>query len=131
MKIDLSHVKDGKFVDPADVVCELLKEQRAMIDKGHTKNRKKVDKALIKKRECHIRRHGDVRYRNIKYKIKKNDLQNEKYFGLGALYNIITDPDLGVGMAALRKIPCVCVSCRDTRRRNGSVEQIQLINHDP
>ena len=55
MKIDPSHVKDGKFVDPAEVALKLLKQQRATIARGHIKNQKKVAKALIEKREHHMR----------------------------------------------------------------------------
>ena len=59
VKIDPSHVKDGKFVDPADVAFKLLKEQRATNARGRIKNQKKVAKALIKRRECHIRKWFD------------------------------------------------------------------------
>ena len=54
VKIDPSHVKDGKFVDPAEVALKLLKQQRATIARGHIKNQKKVAKALIKRREHHM-----------------------------------------------------------------------------
>ena len=31
--------------------------------------------------------------------------------GISAMYNIRCDPDLGVGKAAVRRIPCACLFC--------------------
>ena len=36
-----------------------------------------------------------------------------KFNGIRAHYNIITDTDLGMGWAALRRVPCGCDSCKE------------------
>ena len=117
MKIDPSHVKDGKFVDPAEVALKLLKQQRATIARGHTKNQKKISKASIERRDCHTRKCEDAKHQDLKHEIKKNNLPNERHFGLGALHDIVADPDLGVGKVALRRIPCACDSCREQQKK--------------
>ena len=36
-----------------------------------------------------------------------------KYEGIRAMYNIRTDPELGIRRAAIRRIPCACKPCID------------------
>jgi hypothetical protein len=40
-------------------------------------------------------------------------LPKGKFNGLRAHYNIRMDPDLGIGRAALRLVPCGCASCME------------------
>ena len=44
-------------------------------------------------------------------------LPKGKFDGLRAHYNIRTDPDLGVGWAALRRVACGCGPCKDQLER--------------
>jgi hypothetical protein len=40
-------------------------------------------------------------------------LPKGKFNGIRAHYNIQMDPNLGIGWAALRSVPCGCASCKD------------------
>ena len=42
----------------------------------------------------------------------KIELEKGKYNGIHAYYNIRTDPDLGIGWAALRHVACGCEPCK-------------------
>jgi hypothetical protein len=66
----------------------------------------------------------DVQFQNLvaktikfnnsnKYDINpnKNKSQKDKHTGIHSMYNIRTDSDLRIGQAAIRRIPCACVSC--------------------
>jgi hypothetical protein len=48
------------------------------------------------------------------YKIK---FPKGEFNGLRAYYNIRTDPELGLGYAAIRRVACGCASCKDQLRR--------------
>ncbi len=43
----------------------------------------------------------------------KISFRKGKYNGIRAYYNIRTDPDLGVGLAALRRVACGCGPCKE------------------
>ena len=38
-------------------------------------------------------------------------LETGKYNGISSMYNFRCDPDLGIGKAACRRIPCACLTC--------------------
>ena len=40
-------------------------------------------------------------------------MRKEKLMGISAMYNFRTDPDLGIGKIAIRRIPCACDGCLD------------------
>ena len=40
-----------------------------------------------------------------------------KYNGIWAYYNIRTDPDMGIGWAALRRVACGCGSCKEQLKK--------------
>ncbi len=42
-----------------------------------------------------------------------------KYNGIQAYFNIRTDPDMGVGWAALRRVACGCRSCKEQLKSHG------------
>jgi hypothetical protein len=50
--------------------------------------------------------------------IKFMKVSKGKHNGLGSCYNIHTGPDLGVGFAAIRQIPCTCDECFEQLKRN-------------
>ena len=39
-------------------------------------------------------------------------LEKGELNGLCAYYNILTDPDLGIGWAAIRRVACGCAACK-------------------
>jgi len=47
----------------------------------------------------------------IEMKKKVMGLDNGKYMGISYIYNFRCDPDLGIGNAACRRIPCVYLTC--------------------
>jgi hypothetical protein len=47
----------------------------------------------------------------------KVDLPKGQFNGIRAHYNICTDPDLGMGWAALRRVACGCGPCKDQLQR--------------
>ena len=52
-----------------------------------------------------------LKMRTIHFNQKFNGKKLTKHSGLRSRYNIRVDPDLGVGSAAIRRIPCVCLPC--------------------
>ena len=38
-------------------------------------------------------------------------LETRKYNGISSIYNFRCDPDLCIGKAACRRIPCACLTC--------------------
>ena len=42
-------------------------------------------------------------------------MKNGKMMGISAIYNFRSDPDMGIGKIAIRRIPCAC---------NGYLEQL-------
>ncbi len=49
--------------------------------------------------------------------MKAVSLPSGQHNGLLAQYNLCTEPDQGIGMAALRRILCSCESCTDQLER--------------
>ena len=49
----------------------------------------------------------------IGMKKKAVGLYNGKYMGISSMYNFSCDPDLCIGKAACRRIPCARMSCLD------------------
>ena len=49
--------------------------------------------------------------RMIGMKKKVVGLDNGKNIGISSMYNFRCDPDLGIGKAACRRIPCVYLAC--------------------
>ena len=56
-------------------------------------------------------------------------LETGKYNGISSMYNFRCDPDLGIGKAACRRIPCACLTCLEmlkTPRDKELNDQSQL-----
>jgi hypothetical protein len=78
------------------------------------KYQKRFDNRAVTERHYHVLKASDVQFDNLKMEtIKFKNVRKGKHNGLGARYNIRTDPDLGVGFAAIRRIPCACDACFD------------------
>jgi hypothetical protein len=84
-------------------------ESRIAGVKSHSKHVKREANATITRRNYHIQKIEDVSFTNVKMKAT-GFLPGPKN-GLLGMYNLRTDPDLGIGKAAVRRIPCGCQSC--------------------
>jgi hypothetical protein len=86
-------------------LCSL--DSRLQGVKGHMKHAKREASAQLKMRHYHIQDPDDVKYKHIGFAAEK--------LTTGVLmmecYNIRADPDLGLGVVALRRIPCACQGC--------------------
>jgi hypothetical protein len=79
--------------------------------KSHAKAKKREETATMKKRNYHVQpEEEEIPFTNIK--MKTGGLPSKgTYNGMGPMCNLRVDPSLGVGRAALRRIPCLCQGC--------------------
>jgi hypothetical protein len=84
-------------------------EERACGVKGGAKHAKREADARMKRRHYHVHKPEAARFFDMRMKV--SGLPSGKYQGIGAMYNICTDPNLGLGTAAVCRIPCTCESC--------------------
>jgi hypothetical protein len=84
-------------------------EERVCGLKGGAKNAKREMNARLKRRHYHL--HSPEAARFVDLKMRVAGLPSGRYKGIGAMYNIRTDPELGLGTAAVRRIPCCCEAC--------------------
>jgi hypothetical protein len=76
------------------------------------KHKKRFENRAVTERHYHVLKGSDVKFDNLKMEtIKFKSVRKGKHNGLGSQYNMRTDPDLGVGFAAIRRIPCACDVC--------------------
>jgi hypothetical protein len=66
----------------------------------------------MKKRRYHVLMADDLRFANLNMGLEKWDKGTSTKSGLSYMYNCRVDPDLGIGRAAVWRIPCACGSCR-------------------
>jgi hypothetical protein len=92
--------------------CARLRSSPSCIHgvKGQGKARKREENATMKKRNCHVQNEEeDMPFTNVK--MKTVGLPTGTHNGTGAMCNPRIEPSLGVGKAALRRIPCLCDGC--------------------
>ena len=77
--------------------------------KSYNKYSKRETKQKMGKRVYHLQDSKDVQMVGIKKKAL--GLETGKYNGISSMYNFRCDPDLGIEMAACRRIPCACLTC--------------------
>lgn len=84
-----------------------LLDSRLQGVKGDMKHAKREASAKLKMRHYHVQNPDDVKYKHIGFVAEK--------LTAGVLmmdcYNIRADPGLGLGVVALRRIPCACQGC--------------------
>jgi hypothetical protein len=97
-------------VSPADKCVHLLSNPAQVNGiKNEGMQAKRKGKALVERNDYETYTMEDVPpIPNFKLKLAKG-----QFNGICAHYNIRTDPDLGMGWAALCWIPCGCDSCKD------------------
>ena len=66
----------------------------------------------MKKRHYHVLMADDVRFANLNMGLEKWDKGTSTKSGLSYTYNCRVDSDLGIGRAAVRRIPCAYGSCQ-------------------
>jgi hypothetical protein len=101
---------DDVAVSPAaECVCLLSDPERVSGIKSEGMRSKREAKALVERND-----YATYTMDNVPplpdYKVI---LPKGKFNGLRALYNIRTDPDLGIDYAALRRVACSCESCKE------------------
>ena len=77
--------------------------------KAYRKSNKSEAKQKMNERVHHLQDAKDVQMVEMKKKVI--GLETGKYMGISSMYNFRYDPDLGIGKAACRRIPCACMTC--------------------
>ena len=99
---------EGKSFSLAREAKRILEDPRRVNGvKSDKKYNKREDAAKLTDRHYHVE--GKVDYQNIKRKLV--GLPPGEHNGILGRYNLRTDPDLGMGWAALRHVPCACPPC--------------------
>lgn len=99
------------FAEECARLCSMIDRESGV--KGQSKHAKREAAAKMKCRTYHVTTKDDAIFSSICMGAAKNKSLDGKNNGLRARYNIRTDPDLGLGRAALRRVPCACQSCID------------------
>lgn len=79
--------------------------------KGQTKHAKREAAAKLLCRCYYTMSMDDVLFSSLCMGVAKNPSLEGTHNGIRGRYNIRADPDLGLGRAALRRVPCACDSC--------------------
>ena len=81
---------------------------------GNKFSARRDNRAFIKRTYRNLPRES-VRFEELNMDtIKFNNGKCKTHSGIMSRYNIRCDPDLGVGRAAIRRIPCCCDSCMES-----------------
>ena len=77
------------------------------------KYKKRFENRAVTEQTYHVLAGDQVRFKDLKMKTIKFKKETGAKNGLMTRYNFRTDPNLGVGKVAVRRIPCPCASCND------------------
>jgi hypothetical protein len=77
--------------------------------KSEKKYSKREENSRLKLRHYHLQKPEDVKYCDIK--MMSVGLPKGAHNGILARYNLRCEKDLGIGVAAVRRIPCACAGC--------------------
>jgi hypothetical protein len=78
--------------------------------KSEGKYAKRESNATMKMRNYHITELKDVCFPDLKMKAVMENERGTRN-GISSMYNIRSDPDLGLGRVAVRRVPCSCDAC--------------------
>ena len=110
MKVhSVSETESTSFAMECLRLCSLQERKDGV--KSSSKYAKREQAAPVSERLYYLQKREDVRLGQLKMALRGLP-KGAAHSGLLARYNIRTDPDLGVGRAALRRIPCSCQACR-------------------
>jgi hypothetical protein len=77
--------------------------------KSERKYSKREENSKLKLRHYHLQKPEDVKYCDVK--MMSVGLPKGTHNGILAHYNLRCEKDLGIGVAAVRRIPCACAGC--------------------
>ena len=80
-----------------------------MWSEGRNKHAKRENEANMKRRYYHVQKASNINFRNVK--MSTQGLPKGAHNGLLTCYNLRSKKDLGVGIAAVCRIPCSCLAC--------------------
>ena len=105
-----AHVMIGDIKSSWAVTCKQLLEENIRVRgfKSYKKYNKREAKQKMDKRVYHLQDSKDVQIVGMKKKVV--GLETGKYNGILSMNNFRCDPDLGIGKAACRRIPCACMT---------------------
>ncbi len=81
------------------------------------KYKKRFENRAVTERTYHVLGGEEVRFKDLKMKTIQFKKEPGTKNGLMTRYNFRTDPNLGVGKVAIRRIPCPCASCNNQLRK--------------
>jgi hypothetical protein len=112
-RMDAHSMVEGASKSLAAECARLCSEEaRASGVKSNMKSVKRESSSKLKFRHYHLQDPELVKFRELKMKMEGlPKKRKEQRNGLLAHYNMRVERDLGVGVAALRRIPCSCDDC--------------------
>ena len=116
-KIRTDTMEGNEVVSIAYEAARLCRLDRTFGAQSFMKYKKREQNRTIVNRVYHVRkeRENKIEYINMKTLGLPKNSESEKYNGLLSRYHLHFDKDLGIGKASVRRIPCVCFSCRDKK----------------
>jgi hypothetical protein len=109
-------VREREFASIAEEAARLCSLDRNEGAKGDKKHKKREQASVMKKRIYHVRKREDVLQEGLTMKLEGLPSKGA-HVGLLGRYNLYVDPELGVGKAMLRRIPCACAPCKEYTKR--------------
>ena len=111
-KLKIQIMENGIPISIAKAAARVYRFERSNSLKSHCKYNKREMERTIHERFYHVRNEysNKIEYINMKaYGFSKN-IEGCKYNGLLSCYHLHFDKDLGIGKAAVIRIPCNCES---------------------
>ena len=101
----------GEKISSWVATCKTLLEDDIRVHgvKSYNKHSKRETKQKMENIIYHLRDMEGVHMIGMKKKVV--GLDNGKYIGISSMYNFRCDPDLDIGKATCRRIPCACMCC--------------------
>jgi hypothetical protein len=98
------------FADECARLCSA--QHRIQGVKSETKSNKREQHAKMKARHYHVQNPREIRFASTRMlAVGFPSVRGQKNNGLGAMYNLRAEPDLGLKHVAVRRIPCGCDAC--------------------
>ena len=123
-------MKVDEAVSLAYEAARLCRLNRTSGAQAFVKYRKRVYNRKIVKRVYYVRKEEEnkIDYINMKILGLPKNTESENYNGLLSHYHLHFDSHLGIGRAAIQRIPCVCFSYREKILFHGKIILKQVIN---
>lgn len=112
-KMKANSMQGGQLVSLAQECARLCSLQtRVSGVKGvGGKRAKRESEAKLQHRNYHVHKEDEVEFATLS--MKAHGFEKGEHQGLLAHYNIRVSSELGLGLAAVRRIPCACPPCRN------------------